>query len=129
MPGSTRKAAISRYGRSRVSLPLGDVGREPYAIRMGDLRISVRMTSRPALAGFAILLAGCEKKVEVQPPPRIEAKADLPKQNSTIEAPIAIRMADIQAAVNRAAPKVLWRINQREERCVPSQRILKRTGS
>ena len=94
---------------------------------MGDLRISVRMTSRPALAGFAILLAGCEKKVEVQPPPRIEAKADLPKQNSTIEAPIAIRMADIQAAVNRAAPKVLWRINQREERCVPSQRILKGT--
>jgi len=44
-----------------------------------------------------------------------------------IEAPIEVPMADIQAAVNRAAPKILWRINQREERCVPSQRILKGT--
>ena len=76
-----------------------------------------------ALAGA--VLSGCEKAIEVQAPPRSTTKAVIPRQYSTIDAPIVLPLADTQAALNRAAPKLLWTINQREEKCVPAQRVLK----
>ena len=88
---------------------------------MGDLpRV------RQFAAGLAWLaLIGCQKSVEVAPPPRVVTKAELPEQLSTIAAPVTVQIADIQAALNRAAPRRLWQIDQHEEACVPAQHILK----
>lgn len=72
-----------------------------------------------------LALAGCEKKVEIKPPPRIDTPADLPKLISTMSVPIAVRMSDVEAALNQAAPRILWQINQHQDACVPAQRILK----
>ena len=90
---------------------------------MGDSRILLRQLAVLALAGA--VLSGCEKAIEVQAPPRSTTKAVIPREYSTIDAPIVVPLADIQAALERAAPKVLWTINQREEKCVPAQRVLK----
>lgn len=75
------------------------------------------------LAGAAA--SGCNRKVEVPAPPKVETKPELPKLISTIEAPITVPLNDIQAAINRAAPTVLWQINQHEDACVPAQRAFK----
>lgn len=72
-----------------------------------------------------VVAGGCQKKVSVAAPPRSTAPAEIPKLTSTIQAPISVRNSDIEAALNRAAPKVLWKIDQHEDRCVPSQRVLK----
>jgi len=90
---------------------------------MGDRGLQPRAFATLALA--SVVLAGCEKPIEVQAPPRSTTKAVIPRQYSTIDAPIVLPLADTQAALNRAAPKLLWTINQREEKCVPAQRVLK----
>ncbi|GAA4752093.1 hypothetical protein GCM10023264_18640 [Sphingomonas daechungensis] len=77
------------------------------------------------LALLACALASCNRTIEIQAPPKVETKAELPKLISTLEAPIVVPMADVQAALNRAAPTVLWNINQYEDACVPAQRAFK----
>lgn len=72
-----------------------------------------------------LVLGGCEKKVTVQPPPRVETAADLPKMTSTIAVPIVAPMSQVEAALDQAVPRTLWQINQHKDRCVPAQHVLK----
>ncbi|RYD44178.1 MAG: DUF4403 family protein [Sphingomonadales bacterium] len=79
------------------------------------------------LATAALLLtaalAGCDRKTEVEAPPRATDKAPSPTQTSLIAVPINASTASLKVALERAVPKTLWTINRREARCVQPQQV------
>lgn len=68
-------------------------------------------------------LAGCGRQTEVEAPPRATDKAPSPTQKSLIAVPISASTASLKQALERAVPKTLWSINQRERACVQPQRV------
>jgi hypothetical protein len=68
-------------------------------------------------------LAGCDRQTEVEPPPRATDKAPSPTQKSLIAVPINANTASLRQALERAVPRTLWTINQRERACVQPQRV------
>ncbi|HET6523851.1 DUF4403 family protein [Sphingopyxis sp.] len=68
-------------------------------------------------------LTGCDRETAVEPPPRATDKAPSPKQTSLIAVPIDASTASLRQALERAVPKTLWTINQREPACVKPQRV------
>lgn len=72
---------------------------------------------------LALLIAGCDKQAGNPAPVKVDTPANFPKQNSTIVVPLTIDLSLIQSELNRATPTRLWSINQREQKCVPAQRV------
>ena len=70
-----------------------------------------------------LLCSGCSKDAGNPAPTRIETPANFPKQASTIVVPLTVRLDDIQTRLNATTPQRLWRINQREPKCIPAQRV------
>jgi hypothetical protein len=68
-------------------------------------------------------LTGCDRQTEVEAPPRATDKAPSPTQKSLIAVPINANTASLKQALERAVPKTLWTINQRERACVQPQRV------
>ena len=68
-------------------------------------------------------LTGCDRQTEVEAPPRATDKAPSPTQRSLIAVPINANTASLKQALERAVPKTLWTINQRERACVQPQRV------
>jgi len=68
-------------------------------------------------------LAGCDRQTEVEAPPRATDKAPSPTQKSLIAVPINASTASLKQALERAVPRTLWTINQRERACVQPQRV------
>lgn len=68
-------------------------------------------------------LAACDRKAEVEAPPRATDKAPSPTQKSLIAVPINASTAQLKQALERAVPRTLWTINQRESACVQPQRV------
>ncbi len=71
----------------------------------------------------AITLTACDRKVDVEPPPRSTDKAPSPTQKSLIAVPINADTAALKQALERAVPKTLWTINRRERACVKPQEV------
>ncbi len=69
------------------------------------------------------LLTGCDRQTAVEAPPRATDKAPSPTQKSLIAVPINANTASLKQALERAVPKTLWTINQRERACVQPQRV------
>lgn len=82
----------------------------------------MRISTLAALLSLG-LLAACERKTDVEPPPRATDKAPSPTQTSLIAVPINASTASLKQALERAVPKTLWTINQRERACVQPQRV------
>lgn len=82
----------------------------------------MRISTLAALLSLG-LLAACERKTNVEPPPRATDKAPSPTQTSLIAVPINASTASLKQALERAVPKTLWTINQRERACVQPQRV------
>lgn len=72
---------------------------------------------------LSVALAGCDSQTEVEAPPRASDKAPSPTQKSLIAVPINASTASLKQALERAVPKTLWTINQREPACVQPQRV------
>ena len=72
---------------------------------------------------FSIALTGCDRQTEVEAPPRATDTAPSPTQKSLIAVPINANTASLKQALERAVPKTLWTINQRERACVQPQRV------
>ena len=72
---------------------------------------------------LAVPLTGCDRKTEVEAPPRATDKAPSPTQKSLIAVPINASTASLKQALERAVPRTLWTINQRESACVQPQRV------
>jgi len=68
-------------------------------------------------------LTGCDRRTDVEAPPRATDKAPSPTQKSLIAVPINANTASLKQALERAVPKTLWTINQRERACVQPQRV------
>ncbi|MDO9367658.1 MAG: DUF4403 family protein [Sphingopyxis sp.] len=79
------------------------------------------------LATAALLLTAaltaCDRKTDVEAPPRATDKAPSPTQRSLIAVPINASTASLKQTLERAMPKTLWTINRREPRCVQPQRV------
>ena len=86
----------------------------------GDMRAIPSLTVAIAAA---LLLAACDRKVDVEPPPRSTDKAPSPSQKSLIAVPINADTSALKRALERAVPKTLWTINRRERACVKPQRV------
>lgn len=68
-------------------------------------------------------LTGCERKTEVEAPPRATDMAPSPTQRSLIAVPINADTGALRQALERAIPRTLWTINRRERACVQPQRV------
>lgn len=75
----------------------------------------------------ALLLIGsltaCDRQTAVEAPPRATDKAPSPTQKSLIAVPINANTASLKQTLERAVPRTLWTINQREPACVQPQRV------
>src|SRR3546814_19826495 len=69
------------------------------------------------------LLAGCDRKTDVEPPPRATDRAPSPTQISLIAVPIGASTPSTKQALERAVPPTLWPINRRERECVKPHRV------
>jgi len=68
-------------------------------------------------------LTGCNRKTDVEAPPRATDKAPSPTQKSLIAVPINASTASLKQALERAVPKTLWTINRHERACVKPQQV------
>ncbi|AJA07983.1 hypothetical protein SKP52_05280 [Sphingopyxis fribergensis] len=68
-------------------------------------------------------LAACDRRAAVEAPPRATDKAPSPTQKSLIAVPINANTASLKQTLERAVPRTLWTINQREPACVQPQRV------
>jgi len=72
---------------------------------------------------LTIALAACGRDQNDPRPPRVDSAPVMPKLASTLVVPVDVRLADLESELNRATPQTLWSIDQREEKCVPAQRL------
>lgn len=80
--------------------------------------------SLPVMLLCIAVLAGCSSdKSAVSAPPRATDSAPNPSQRSLIAVPIDADIAPLRRALERAVPRTLWTINQREKRCVKPQQV------
>lgn len=78
-----------------------------------------------AFAALLLLgsLAACDRKTEIEAPPRATDETPSPTQKSLIAVPINASTASLKTALERAVPKTLWTIDKRERACVQPQRV------
>ncbi|GAO79479.1 DUF4403 family protein [Sphingopyxis sp. C-1] len=81
----------------------------------------VRLTTATLL--LAAALSACDRQTEVTAPPRATDKAPSPTQKSLIAVPINANTASLKQALERAVPRTLWTIDQRERACIQPQRV------
>lgn len=84
-----------------------------------------RLAVTLGLVLLALLLPGCERDPGSPPPapPRVEARAGLPRATSSVIMPVRVRLVALERIVNRSVPQTLWQIDRQEQRCVPGQRV------
>lgn len=75
-----------------------------------------------ALLLLSLLLGACEKRAELEPPPRLTDDFTPPKPSSTISVPVRFDLDRLQADINRMAPAALWSIDERTT-CIPPARV------
>jgi hypothetical protein len=68
-------------------------------------------------------LTGCDRRTDVEAPPRATDKSPSPTQKSLIAVPINASTASLKQALERAVPKTLWTINRHERACVKPQQV------
>jgi hypothetical protein len=81
---------------------------------------------KPLAAAFLLtaLLSGCDPaKGGAKAPPHATDTAPTPSQTSLIAVPIDANIASLGQELERAVPRTLWSIDQREKACVPPQRV------
>jgi hypothetical protein len=71
----------------------------------------------------ALLLGGCGSGAEADAPPKATSVPQFEPRNSTLVVPIDLSLDDLQAALERKAPRRLWSIDRRNEKCISGQRV------
>jgi len=83
----------------------------------------MRFTRGKGLLLLMMALAACGRDQNDPRPPRVDSAPVMPRLASTLVVPVSVRLADLESELNRATPQTLWSIDQREEKCVPAQRV------
>lgn len=81
---------------------------------------------KPLMAALLLTstLSGCDPaKGGAKAPPHATDKAPMPSQTSLIAVPVDANIASLKQELERAVPRTLWTIDQREKACVPPQRV------
>ncbi|HEX7784560.1 MAG TPA: DUF4403 family protein [Sphingobium sp.] len=68
-------------------------------------------------------LSGCSGHKPAEPPPRVDDPIPIPQQNSLIAVPVDADQKILSDAIEKSMPRTLWTIDQKEERCVPPQKV------
>jgi len=76
-----------------------------------------------ACIAACLLAAGCSHEIETEAPPRVETAPDLTGVVSTMTVPVAIPLDQLQAALERRAPRRLWEMHERKANCIPAQSV------
>ncbi len=76
-----------------------------------------------AVLATCLLAAGCSREIETEAPPRVETAPDLTRVVSTMTVPVAVSLDQLQAALERRAPRRLWQMNERKDNCIPAQTV------
>jgi hypothetical protein len=72
---------------------------------------------------FALLLGACGSGGDPDAPPRATSEPSFEARNSTLMVPIDLSLDDLQAALERKAPRRLWSIDKRNQKCISGQRV------
>lgn len=72
---------------------------------------------------MALVLGGCGGGGDPDAPPRSTTVPNFEPRNSTLMVPIDLSLDDLQAALNRKAPRELWSIDKPNQKCVSGQRV------
>ena len=68
-------------------------------------------------------LAGCWGRVDAPEPPRVDDAPQIDEQISTVTAPIAISLDEIQSRLSQRLPRRLWSVDEHEDACIPAETI------
>jgi hypothetical protein len=71
----------------------------------------------------ALVLAGCSGGGDAEAPPRATSVPQFEPRNSTLVVPIEMSLNDLQAALERKAPRKLWSIDKPNQKCIGGQRV------
>jgi hypothetical protein len=71
----------------------------------------------------ALILGGCSGGGDPDAPPRATSVPQFEARNSTLVVPIDLSLDDLEAALNRKAPRKLWSIDKPNQKCIGGQRI------
>src|SRR6187402_3131532 len=72
---------------------------------------------------LALALGGCGGGEDVEAPPRATSVPQFEPRNSTLVVPIDLSLDDLQAALERKAPRKLWSIDKPNQKCIGGQRV------
>ncbi len=75
------------------------------------------------VAGACLALSGCKSGEAGGPPPRASDTIAVPAQDSVIAVPVTADLAGLARQLEREIPRQLWTIDERDQVCVPSERI------
>ncbi len=78
-----------------------------------------------ALVLLASLSASCTSTNVMPAPPRADTAPPIVQQPSQIAVPIAVRIVELERALNTSVPRTLWQIDEVKKACIPAQRIFK----
>ena len=71
----------------------------------------------------ALVLAGCGGGADPDAPARATSEPQFEPRNSTLVVPIEMSLDGLQAALERQAPRQLWSIDRRNQKCIAGQRV------
>ena len=72
---------------------------------------------------LALMLGGCGGGGDPEAPPKATSVPRFEPRNSTLVVPIDLSLDDLQAALERKAPRKLWSIDKPNQKCIGGQRI------
>jgi hypothetical protein len=72
---------------------------------------------------LALTLGGCGKGGDPEAPPRATSVPQFEARNSTLVVPIEMSLDNLQAALERKAPRKLWSIDKPNQKCIGGQRV------
>src|SRR5688572_6165142 len=72
---------------------------------------------------LALMLGSCRGSQDAEAPPRATSVPQFEPRNSTLVVPIDLSLDDLQAALEARAPRKLWSIDKRNQKCIGGQRV------
>lgn len=72
---------------------------------------------------LALMLGGCSGGGDPDAPPKATSVPQFQARNSTLVVPIDMSLDDLQAALERKAPRKLWSIDKPNQKCIGGQRV------
>jgi len=116
---------VDRRGARGAQLRVNAAMRSGLRAGIADARDRLRRLSRlcAMLIASTLLLSGCDRLGNAGRPPRTDDTITVPPRPSLISVPVDADLGDLANAMERQIPRLLWRIDERDQTCVASKGI------